>query len=287
MEANLKESEAKKDKNVFYVDNIFTELNVIHHRLKDFQLQENEETHYFAYKGANSGFYKSTKCPKVYKHTVHDEIIKAAVVGFLKNVLYNYLMDMGGLENDATANDYVPLPPHYAFFVPTDWDFEIRKEIIRPLFEEAGLMAKSDHDKRLLFFTQLETTFQYLQAQDPSTDLTIQTPIASGQRLVMYSLKFVEKKLSVRLDLFSAEYPALQSLGTHFIAKTINSVYFHVSLESNVNKGIEDCLKERDFKLEESKYTRLLTEMIKQYQDNGVRIKMSSISFLHAYSISC
>ncbi|KAG2193899.1 hypothetical protein INT47_004147 [Mucor saturninus] len=157
------------------------------------------------------------------------------------------------------------LPPHYAFFVPTDWDFEIRKEIIRPLFEEAGQMAKSDHGKKLLFFTQLETTFQYLQAQDPSTDLTIQTPIVNGQRLVMYGLKFAGDNLSVRLDLFSAEYPNLQSLGTHYTAKNHQ---INVSLASNVEEGIENCLKVRAFNLEDKKYRKLLSEMIKQYQEN-------------------
>ncbi|KAG2210910.1 hypothetical protein INT47_000064 [Mucor saturninus] len=249
VEANQRKSEAETNKNVFHVNNIFTELNIIHRRLKAFKVSET--------KG------------KQYTHAVHDDLIKGAAVRFLMNVLHNYRMDMGGLENDTTAKDHVHLPPHYAFFVPTDWDFEIRKEIIRPLFEEAGLMAKSDHDKKLLFFTQLETTFQYLQAQDPSTDLTIQTPIVNGQRLIMYGLKFAGDNLSVRLDLFSAEYPNLQSLGTHYIAKTIKSIHFHVSLASNVEEGIENCLKARAFNLEEKKYRKLLNEMIKQYQENG------------------
>jgi hypothetical protein len=45
---------------------------------------------------------------------------------------------------------------HYIFVVPTDWEHEIRDEIIRPVFRQAGFINDTDYPCRLLFYTKLD-----------------------------------------------------------------------------------------------------------------------------------
>lgn len=52
---------------------------------------------------------------------------------------------------------------HYAIVVPSSWEEKIRDEFIRPLFIRANLISKEDHKDRLLFFSEIECIFYYLQ----------------------------------------------------------------------------------------------------------------------------
>ncbi|GAA5800302.1 hypothetical protein HPULCUR_005728 [Helicostylum pulchrum] len=48
---------------------------------------------------------------------------------------------------------------HYAFIVPSEWEEEIREDIIRPIFVKSGLISNEDHQDRLLFFSDIESIF--------------------------------------------------------------------------------------------------------------------------------
>ncbi|GAA5800176.1 hypothetical protein HPULCUR_005601 [Helicostylum pulchrum] len=48
---------------------------------------------------------------------------------------------------------------HYAFIVPSEWEEEIRDDIIRPIFVQSGLISNEDHQDRLLFFSDIESIF--------------------------------------------------------------------------------------------------------------------------------
>ncbi|GAA5806592.1 hypothetical protein HPULCUR_012132 [Helicostylum pulchrum] len=47
----------------------------------------------------------------------------------------------------------------YAFIVPSEWEEEIRDDIIRPIFVQSGLISNEDHQDRLLFFSDIESIF--------------------------------------------------------------------------------------------------------------------------------
>ncbi|GAA5804838.1 hypothetical protein HPULCUR_010346 [Helicostylum pulchrum] len=48
---------------------------------------------------------------------------------------------------------------HYAFIVPSEWEEEIRDDIIRPIFVQSSLISNEDHKDRLLFLSDIESIF--------------------------------------------------------------------------------------------------------------------------------
>lgn len=55
---------------------------------------------------------------------------------------------------------------YYGFIVPSEWQEEIREDLLRPMFIQAGLLSKEDHKDRLLFFSDLECTCYYYYIWD-------------------------------------------------------------------------------------------------------------------------
>jgi hypothetical protein len=55
---------------------------------------------------------------------------------------------------------------HFMIIVPDEREYDIRDKIIRPLFIAADLIGESDHPKRLLFFTEMESFLQQFQSFD-------------------------------------------------------------------------------------------------------------------------
>ncbi|GAA5800242.1 hypothetical protein HPULCUR_005667 [Helicostylum pulchrum] len=66
---------------------------------------------------------------------------------------------------------------HYAFIVPSEWEEEIRDDIIRPLFVQSGLISNEDHQDKLLFFSDIESIFyNYFFERGDNTILCRITP---------------------------------------------------------------------------------------------------------------
>lgn len=72
-----------------------------------------------------------------------------------------YILAISGCHHDYECLDKV----HYAFIVPSEWKKEIREELIRPIYIEAGLISEKDHSDRLLFISEVECIFYDLQKQ--------------------------------------------------------------------------------------------------------------------------
>ncbi|GAA5809941.1 hypothetical protein MFLAVUS_003356 [Mucor flavus] len=45
---------------------------------------------------------------------------------------------------------------HYAFILPSEWEKEIRENLLRPMFIQGDLLHEGDHEDRLLFFSDIE-----------------------------------------------------------------------------------------------------------------------------------
>lgn len=52
---------------------------------------------------------------------------------------------------------------HFVFVVPTEWEYSIRNDMLRPMFVAAGLLSEKDPPNRLLFFTKLQSILQLIQ----------------------------------------------------------------------------------------------------------------------------
>lgn len=233
---NKRQSE-ENNQAIFYVDNIFKELNDIYLKKKE------------------------VCC---YEYDVHDNIILHAVTIFLRDIVDDYRTKNTGVNGLHTSY-------YFAFFLPTNWDDEIREELIRPLFIRAGLITENDHSSRLLFFTQLELNFRLFQTIVAVGCNQIATEIKHGKQYIMYGLIFTETKFLVNLDLFSAHYPPTIMKDIHvYCTKSLKSNYFATSLDSNIESGIEACLKIRGFNTEAVPTRKMLHKLIKHYHNEEV-----------------
>ncbi|KAG2209182.1 hypothetical protein INT47_005474 [Mucor saturninus] len=155
----------KESKDIYYQKNVFT-------KLYDIYLKKKENS--------------------FYQYDMHDDIVIGAIGYFVqKQVNYYQLHKMGG------ANTSSCLLPHFALFLPTSWDDEIREELLRPVFIQNKILTEKDHKQRLLFFTQLETNFRYLQSKADKENERMNTEIKNGKQYIMYGLKFNDDSLAL------------------------------------------------------------------------------------------
>lgn len=227
----------KGSKDIFYLKNIFTKLSDV----------------YIKKKGNSS-----------YRYDMHDDIVIAAIGYFIQKQVNHYqLHKMGGTNASG-------LLPHFAIFLPTTWDEGIREELIRPILIQNRILTENDHKGRLLFFTQLETNFRYIQSKVDKDNERMNIEIKNGKQFIMYGLKFTDDTLSVNLDLFSAHYPSTEAINDSFVGNSLNSAFFTVPLDTKIQSGIESCLKNREFDLKESNTRKILAILIKQYKKQEV-----------------
>ncbi|KAG2231931.1 hypothetical protein INT48_001445 [Thamnidium elegans] len=120
---------------------------------------------------------------------------------------------------------------NYVFVVPSEWEEEIREDLIRPIFISAGLISKEDHKDRLLFLTDLECIFYNSEDSDITKYLSNR-----GKTTVLCRLSFIEydiasiklNSVSTASNLFDDPYPllfpnVLQSSTTYMAISDIKS----------------------------------------------------------------
>jgi hypothetical protein len=188
----------EKDRNtIFYVNNIFISLNDIYLKRKQ-------------------SYYESDD--------VHDKMILIGLIMFLQRVKKDCVRG-----EDVTPGTYSNF--HFAITIPTHWDYGIREELIRPLFIQAGLISKYEHQDRLLIFTQLESSFRYIQSVEDNEYSKMNTKIGNGRQYIMYVLKLIDSNVIITLDFFSAHYPPITTVDDNFVTKALKSIYFTVPLD--------------------------------------------------------
>ncbi|KAI7869620.1 uncharacterized protein EV154DRAFT_556732 [Mucor mucedo] len=105
-------------------------------------------------------------------------------------------------ELNATNMDF-----YYAFIIPANWEYKIRKELIQPLFVKAGCMHENNGQGRLLFFSKLESLFESMQIYSGADDLL---KIKHGKQYILCTLND-RRTYSLDIYLISAQYPAFTS----------------------------------------------------------------------------
>ncbi|KAI7890472.1 uncharacterized protein EV154DRAFT_582433 [Mucor mucedo] len=108
--------------------------------------------------------------------------------------------------------------------IPTHWNDNTREELIRPLFMKSGLINEDDDGERLIFFTDLELTFRYLQSEH---HYKRSVEMNQGHQYVIMSLD-LQQELLVDLELVSAQYPGLKTTDSRFIPQLLK--YFHFTI---------------------------------------------------------
>lgn len=237
--ADKRNQSDKKSLDTVYITNIFTKLIDIHQKKKNFFSCDDFD--------------------------VHDNMVLHAVQLFLLKVTKKYQLSMGGMKTSQS-------PSHFAFFLPSDWDDRIREDLIRPLFIRAGLIEETDHDSRLLFFTQIETLFGYMQSLKNDEDRLLNAKIENGKQYMMCGLKFTGQNLTVNIDLFTAHYPPLTAIKHHFVTEFLNSIFFDVLIDPQIESDIENCLNLKGFDPLEIETREILDTLIHEYKIQEVII---------------
>ncbi|KAI8067200.1 hypothetical protein BDF21DRAFT_496137 [Thamnidium elegans] len=126
---------------------------------------------------------------------------------------------------------------HYVFVVPSEWEGEIREVLIRPIFVQANLISKDDHQDRILFCSDIESI--YYSLSDPEdvyfTEMT--------RNMIFGRIVTVEEdQVSIKLDLILIGNPLFDFSGSVTRPKIMNPK--EMSLTSDdVKNGIRELVK--------------------------------------------
>lgn len=187
-------------------------------------------------------WYLSTKTQD-YPNTLHNGVIMQEVVRVLR-------------DNLEEKKNYFKIPDwgfHYVFTLPSIWEVEM-KDVIRPIFSQAGFVQEHDHWDRLLFVTELESRVRYVQ----STDLGFPgTKLDNGRQYVMYSLDF-NREIAVQMDLFTAHYSPISDDGKQ-VPRLLKTNQFVIPYQIEKRVHIQICVEQRHNIMLSSKLLDILT----------------------------
>ncbi|KAG2210911.1 hypothetical protein INT47_000065 [Mucor saturninus] len=202
------------DQDIVYVDNIFSELN-----------DERD---------------KSDKLDEHGGSRERETIILNAVKGFLTDTLYKFPPELGTKFPPAPEEitKQSGLFHRFAFFLPPHWDSEVR-EFIQSVFLDAKLIENDDSRRQLVFFSQLETIFRYLQSPRLMEHEIMHLRIEYGRQYTIAGLKIMNDTLHVSFNLFSAQYPPLDQPDVNcYVARPLDCTDFTIPFKGHLKKGL-------------------------------------------------
>lgn len=122
---------------------------------------------------------------------------------------------------------------YFAFTTPGNWCHETREKFLRPLTMKANLIHKDDGQGRLIFLTELEATFRYIQTcKNRYRNETIFSKLGmkNGKEYIICRISVRESEAiivaDVNLEMVSARYPALDSADSNYIPQSLKEATF-------------------------------------------------------------
>ncbi|GAA5812921.1 hypothetical protein MFLAVUS_006382 [Mucor flavus] len=107
---------------------------------------------------------------------------------------------------------------HYALIVPSEWEEEMREDIIRPIFVQSGLISNEDHQDRLLFFSDIESIYYELKDENDQP-----YSFERGQNTILCRLSPDEEKIVVKFDLIETTNTLFNFPNAKFFPKVMKS----------------------------------------------------------------
>ncbi|GAA5811591.1 hypothetical protein MFLAVUS_005031 [Mucor flavus] len=126
---------------------------------------------------------------------------------------------------------------HYVFVVPSEWEEEIREDLIRPIFVRANLISEGDHKDRLLFCTDIESTYYSVIRKPYNNNLKLSRNTIIG---VINAVE--ESKVSIKLNSSLIGNPLFDFSKSLLFPKLVasNSLYLTTN---DVKNGIREFIK--------------------------------------------
>ncbi|GAA5801998.1 hypothetical protein HPULCUR_007458 [Helicostylum pulchrum] len=172
---------------------------------------------------------------------------------------------------------------HYVFVVPSEWEEEIREVLIRPIFVRANLISKNDHQDRLLFCTDVESTYYNItRVRQDNLKLTRNT--------IMGVIDVVEgSKVSIQLNSMLIVNSLFDFPNSLLFPKLVASDSSFLTT-NDVKNGIRNFIKIKfSFNAQEDTIKNIMEEIDPdgyKYISNGDEASYLKKSFITAESIS-
>lgn len=107
---------------------------------------------------------------------------------------------------------------HFIFAIPSEWEEEIREDLLRPLFIQANLLSKDDHKDRLLFCSEIESICYRII--DPGSGFYLKR----GKNTIVCRLSpIAESEILIKLDLVSTVNSMFDFPGAVIYPKVVRS----------------------------------------------------------------
>ncbi|GAA5815424.1 hypothetical protein MFLAVUS_008932 [Mucor flavus] len=116
---------------------------------------------------------------------------------------------------------------HYAFIVPSEWEEDIRDDLIRPIFVRSGLISNEDHQDRLLFFSDIESICYGLKDENKKKHYSFKR----GQNTIMCRISPDKEIITVKFDLIQTINTLYGFPNAKFFPKVIKSSSVSVTTE--------------------------------------------------------
>ncbi|KAI9273790.1 hypothetical protein EDC94DRAFT_689813 [Helicostylum pulchrum] len=170
---------------------------------------------------------------------------------------------------------------HYVFVAPSVWEEEIREVLIRPLFVQANLISKDDHQDRLLFCTDVESTYYYITQYQGNDNLKLK------RNTIIRSIDVVEEsKVSIQLYSIFIGNPLFDFSNSLLFPKLLDSNSSFLTT-NDVKNGIREFIKTKfSFDVSEETSQNLMEEIIPISYEN-IADDDESLSETDKYQKAC
>ncbi|GAA5800177.1 hypothetical protein HPULCUR_005602 [Helicostylum pulchrum] len=159
---------------------------------------------------------------------------------------------------------------HYAFIVPSEWEEEMRNDIIRPIFVQSGLISNKDHQDRLLFFTDIEC-------------ICYRYSFERRQNTILCRISSDEGKVITKLDMIQSTNTLYNFPNAKFFPKVTNSSSVSITI-ADFEDRIKEFLRDNLFPvvIDDGRSRKpinnfLKTELLPSKQDQLIQTIMKEI----------
>ncbi|GAA5807513.1 hypothetical protein MFLAVUS_000876 [Mucor flavus] len=126
---------------------------------------------------------------------------------------------------------------HYVFVVPSEWEEEIREALIRPIFVHANLISEKDNRNRILFCTDVESTYYFITQYQYLYDLNL-----TRNTIICRTAIVEESKVLMDLYLIFIGYPLFNFSNSLSFPKLMASDSLLLTT-NDVKNGIREFIK--------------------------------------------
>lgn len=132
---------------------------------------------------------------------------------------------------------------HYVFIIPTEWEYSIREDMLRPMFIASGLISETDHPNRLLFFTKLQSILQLIQ----HPKFQINNRIKKSTQYLMCGIVQAEDNLKLNFDAFEFKDSVANSSTVSTLGSRVSKSEILIIDHGQVRRNLEIFLAAKGF----------------------------------------